>query len=225
MAVSDRGPVRQLANDWSRYPGSRWRGPAHVIALALLVNACQIAPRGPDDRPAYDIPVGSIFYLNRDITVYPRPLEVGIGSVAFQHGRIIRHAFVDQYEDNCLLTLNRRYDGPKLLESDAFVVERVKFGREYVQPGQPPLMLAAADGLVLARGGDGSEGGSGFLSQNSVTFTLSSRDQGSDYRLECRSWDDYTAGQFLTIGGVRAALGKYFAIQVQRTATTGDPRQ
>jgi len=90
------------------------------------------------------------------------------------------------------------------------VVDKVEFGRSYVDRDGQPVMLASAEPLLLAQ----ESGGPSFLSENGVTFSLSSDYQGDGFILQCRSWDDYAFGQYLSVGSIREVLGKFFTLQL-----------
>jgi hypothetical protein len=107
------------------------------------------------------------------------------------------------------------HSAPVVLESDAFVVDKVQFGRSYVDKDGRPVMLVSAEPLLLAQAGE--SGGPSFLSENSVTFDLSSDYQGDGFTLQCRSWDDYAFGEYLSVGSLRAVLGDFFTLQLAPT--------
>jgi hypothetical protein len=167
-------------------------------------------PEDPEQWPATQLKPGSVFYLNRDISIEPRLLDIGPGTVHFQGGRIMAQPHLDRYETYCLFLLNQTAAKPVLLESDAFIVTAVNSGLERSQRLEDnPIRLAAngnLSGLMLAeqRG----------LDTVSVRFRLRSDDQGEGYELTCRARQDPRSINTLTVAELRSVLGEYFTVQM-----------
>ena len=126
-----------------------------TIALPTIALGCATPlPEDPEQWPATQLKPGSVFYLNRDISIEPRLLDIGPGTVHFQGGRIMAQPHLDRYETYCLFLLNQTAAKPVLLESDAFIVTAVNSGLERSQRLEDnPIRLAAngnLSGLMLA---------------------------------------------------------------------------
>ncbi len=196
-----------------------WRG-LWTVALPLVILGCAIPlPEDPEQWPATQLKAGSIFYLNRDISVEPRLLDIGPGTVHFQGGRIMAQPHLDRYETYCLFVLNQTAAKPVLLESDAFIVTAVIFDLERSQGLEnSPVQLAAngdLGGLMLAelRG----------LDTVTVRFRLRSDDQGEGYELTCRARQDPQTINTLTVAELRSVLGEYFTLQMVGSAPDSSP--
>jgi hypothetical protein len=180
-------------------------GRALMLAVVVLLCACQTSYQGNEDSPYYNVPVGSTLILNNDITITPYKAGVYI-----QGGQTLPLSQVNKYYPHCKFEVLKIRDAPQTVKADTFVIEKVvQEITDTVDTGQ--LQLA---GSSIGIGINISDSDGPSVQTYATRLNLRSERQPEVFRLSCGQWAYPSQGQQVTINEMRKALGNMFTLQL-----------
>lgn len=176
---------------------------ALMLAVVILLGACQTSYQGNEDSPYYMVPVGSTLILNNDITIPPYKAGVYI-----QGGQIMPLSQVNKYYPHCKFEVLKIRDAPQAVKADTFVIEKVvQEITDTVDTGQ--LLIAGSSIGINIGDRDGPS-----VQTYATRMNLHSERQPEVFRLSCGQWAYPSQGQQVTINEMRKALGNMFTLQL-----------
>lgn len=182
-------------------------GRALMLAVVVLLGACQTSYQGNEDSPYYKVPVGSTLILNNDVTIPPYKAGVYI-----QGGLIMPLSQVNKYYPHCKIEVLKIREAPQTVKADTFVIDKVvQEITDTVDTDQ--LRLAGSSiGIGINIGNGDSDGPS--VQAYATRLNLHSESQPEVFRLSCGQWAYPSQGQQVTINEMRKALGNLFTLQL-----------
>ncbi len=179
------------------YSKCRGFGKGWALAAILALAACQHPESLNPDSPLYLPPAGSVFHLDRALTVPAGRAQVQIQSGAVGRGELAPH---------CILRLREPADRDRILAPGDFEITR-SARRTTIFPvrWEPGTRIqVAGPAFTLAQGGGGDDGPT---DEYYVTeMWLRSATQPQVYKLECRQLDDPGLGSHVTFQEIQATL-------------------
>lgn len=188
-----------------------------VSAVLLILSACS-QWQVTDPSSPYFMPLpGSKVIVHQRLEVPP-----GSTRVFFQHGKLIPHRSIFEYDINCELEISKLADTVRYIEPGTYTVTRTRRQYESIiqnQIQEKPVLLAALN--IQTAGISASIGDSGGPSMQFEIIRL--RLQGEENtllrELSCRgALADPADMQMPTIAEMRQALGKYVSIETPQEA-------
>lgn len=173
-----------------------------IVAMTLVLTACQQAPVRDESSYLSRVAVGSKFVLHESLTV-----PVGHARVFLQDGKVVDKVRLDRYRPHCNFEVRSVSDGTLRIEPDTFLVIGVDEDEEEIV-SRPQLLR----NVVL----DSSEEGGGIsMITLYVTHWLFSERQPEVMRLTCHGGLDFPFdARPPGIAEIRQALGKLVTLNL-----------
>ncbi|KPJ90274.1 MAG: hypothetical protein AMJ53_14160 [Gammaproteobacteria bacterium SG8_11] len=185
---------------------------AGLSAAILVVSACS-QWQVTDPTSPYFLPLpGSKVIVHQRLEVPP-----GRTRVFFQHGKLIPHRNIFQYDINCELEINKLADTVRYIEPGTYTVTRTRRQFESIIQNDTidkPILLAALDTQFTATRAsvDGGEGST--MQFEIIRLRLQGEEDSLLRELACRgALADPVNMQMPTIAEMRQALGEYVSIE------------
>lgn len=111
---------------------------AVIVAMILVLTACQQMPVQDETSVYSRVAVGSSFVLHEILTV-----PAGHARVFLQGGEVVGKTKLNRYRPHCNVEVRTVSDGSLRIEPDTFLVTRVEVDEEEVVSRPQPLRYAA----------------------------------------------------------------------------------
>jgi len=167
-----------------------------LLAVAILLTACQQSPVRFEDSPYTLLPTGTTLIQHQDITLPANAFDVTI-----QNGIIMSQDGLDWREANCLLETNNRAATSRTLKPGTYQVIRSK------RHNEETMLPVSVASLQLVSGGDSSK---------IIFLTLELKSEQNPFitRMTCTEWSEYFNDRYLSLNQVRATLQPLFSIKL-----------
>lgn len=169
-----------------------------VLAVILVLAACDHSAVKDETSEFYAIPVGSTLELNRDITIPPDQV-----SVLLQDGAVQQKANINFYRPNCKFELYPISENARLVRPDRFLITKVFDENEFTglhrsyYASQRMVSTDAPETITYA-----------------TVMHLHSDMQPDVYRMTCKHWESVVDNRYLTISEMRKAMGDIFTLKI-----------
>lgn len=168
-----------------------------VVALTLVMVACQQGPVRDESSYRSRVGIGSTFVLHESLIV-----PTGHARVFIQGGEVVAKPQLNRYRPHCNFEVRTISDGSSRIEPDTFLVTDIEEDEEEVVTRAEPMRYAA-----LAENSD-HQGGVNLITQF-VRHWLYSERQPEVMRLTCHgAFDVPFYAQPPSIAEIREALGE-----------------
>jgi hypothetical protein len=177
----------------------------HVIPLfllfisGLLAGCNNTSVVGDTSSRFFDMPVGSTFTLNREITILPHSTSTYV-----QFARTGPDLRVNTYHPNCRFEVFSISESERVVKPDVFTVTRVV--NQFEQVSLDGVRYAGP--IIVA-----DDGGPMFYNYM-TTMYLKSEKQPDVFRITCQVWDYIYNETYLSIDQMREAVGDVFTISI-----------
>lgn len=162
--------------------------------LTLLLAACQAGsgyryPTGPDIVTRLERVT-----LNRDFLIRPdRASEI------IQYGEVVSRRQLVEYYPHCMFELRTVSESARTVHPETFTVTGITRDR----------YMAWLEGQMVASGA-----GNGYnMVMSSIIYSLHSDTQPDVFRLTCQQLDEPAMARYVTLDGMRKALGNWFTLE------------
>jgi len=170
------------------------RTPA-LIAMTLLLGACQSLPSYHYPTGPTPLPVVTSVTLNQELHIRP-----DYASVYLQYGQVRPTNSAAEYYPHCIFELRTVAATERTVAPDTFTVTGVRRDR----------FMAGLDGLMVA---GVAFGGDDNPVMSITTLWLHSDRQPDVFRLSCQELDDPFHAHHVSLAEMRAALGDVITLR------------